>query len=378
MKFSQKSQNITPFYVMELLERAKEMEKGGKKIIHLEVGEPDSDTPQVIKDEMIKSLLNNRTRYTHSQGVLELREAIAEDYWNKYHVTVAPDQIIVTAGTSNALFLIFSLLLEEGREILLPKPYYACYPNFIQFLGGKCDYFAIKEEEGYQYNLARIRERIKDSTAGLLVNSPSNPTGTVQEKKILEELAGLNIPIVSDEIYQGLTYGTTAHSMLEFTNHSYVINGFSKLYAMTGWRLGYLIAPKNSIRSMQKMQQNFYISANEFVQFAGIAALKHAHEFVPEMVEEYRQRRELTLECLEKIGLAPSYVPQGAYYVLLDVSQYTEDSMAFAIDILEKTGVAVTPGLDFGVNDHIRITYANSKENIREGISRLGNYFEGL
>ncbi|MBF0275581.1 MAG: pyridoxal phosphate-dependent aminotransferase [Nitrospinae bacterium] len=372
--FSQRSQEITPFYVMELLEKAKELEKEGRNIIHLEVGEPNHDTPEVIKNAAIKAIKDNKTKYTHSQGLLELREAIAENYYQSYGVTISPERIIVTSGTSNALFLIFSLLLENKREVIIPKPYYACYPNYIRFLDGIPMTFDISEKNNYQYELPKIKEKINDHTAALLINSPSNPTGAIQSKEVFENLAELNIPIISDEIYQGLVYDEVSHSVLEFNSEAFIINGFSKLHAMTGWRLGYLIAPENAIRPMQKIQQNFYISANEFVQWAGIAALKNEKSFIPDMVQEYKERRDIALKSLKEIGLNISYTPQGAYYILIDVSRYTDDSMAFALDILQKTGVAVTPGLDFGVNDHIRITYANSKENLRAGIKKLGDY----
>jgi len=305
---SAKAQTIPPFIVMEVLERAQELERSGQNVIHLEVGEPDFDTPEPVKQAAYKAIKDGETHYTHSLGMYELREAIAEHYLNKYSVDVSPDQIIVTSGTSPAMLLIFSALLNEGDEVILSNPYYACYPNFIRYVGGKPVFVNIYETDGFQYRVEEIQASLSHKTRGIMINSPSNPTGNLINEQTMCQIAQLTQGsnehpfIISDEIYHGLVYEGKEHSILEFTERAFVINGFSKLYAMTGWRLGYAISPKEFIRPMQKLQQNFFISAAAFVQRAGIAALKYAKGEVQRMVQTYAQRRKFMLRSLRELG----------------------------------------------------------------------------
>ena len=377
---SKKVKPITPFLVMEIMEKASVLEKKGNKIIHLEVGEPDFDTPSCIKEAAIKALEKGQTKYSHSLGIPELREAICESYLKNYKVSIHPDQIIVTSGTSPAMFLWFALLLNPGDEVILSDPYYACYPNFIRFMGGKTVLIKIYEKTGFQYQPEKIQSKITAKTKSIIINSPSNPTGTLLSPKIMKKIAQLGPWIISDEIYHGLVYKGKAHSILEYTNRAVVINGFSKLYAMTGWRLGYLIAPKKSIRPMQNIQQNFFISASSFIQYAGLAALKKAQAEVKQMVAIYNQRRKFIIQRLRQIGFGITVEPTGAFYILANAKPFCRnDSFNFCLEILEKTGVAVTPGIDFGENaeGYVRFSYANSLENIAEGMDRLGKYLKG-
>ncbi|MCL6449570.1 MAG: pyridoxal phosphate-dependent aminotransferase [Armatimonadetes bacterium] len=361
---------------MDVLERAQEMEARGEQVIHLEIGEPDFDTPEPVKEAARRALADGDTHYTASLGKPALREEIAAHYWNKYKVRVSPDQIIVTSGTSPAMLLIFSVLLEKGEEVILPDPHYACYPNFIRYLEGRPVFVPVREEDGFKYRVEEIKKRITSLTRAVMVNSPANPTGTVFNAEELKALAGLDQLIVSDEIYHGLVYEGEEHTILEFTGRAFVINGFSKLYAMTGWRLGYVIAPPEYIRPMQKIQQNLFICAPSFVQAAGIAALRDCAAQVAEMVRVYDRRRRYLLERLKKMGIATRVDPTGAFYALANVKQYTRDSYAFAFEILEKAKVAVTPGIDFGPNGegYLRLSYANSLENIKEGLDRLERF----
>jgi len=373
---SEKAKKMPPFIVMDILEKAQAMERKGKDIIHLEVGEPDFDTPQVIKEAAYRALSEGKTRYTHSLGLPELRGAVAEHYNLKYGVKVKPDQIIITSGTSPALFLTFAALLNPLDEIILPNPCYACSPNFINFLNGKPVFINVFEEDGFQYQPVKIKERVNTLTKAILINSPANPTGNLIKPEVMQEIAQNNHYIISDEIYHGLVYGEKEHTILEYTDKAFVLNGFSKLYAMTGWRLGYIIAPPEFVRPIQKIQQNFFISANNFVQWAGITALKETKEEVKTMVKTYNQRRKFIIPELKKMGFGIPVEPTGAFYVLANAKEFNPNSYELAMDILKNAGVAVTPGIDFGSNaeGYIRFSYTNSLDNLQEGINRLKKY----
>jgi aspartate/methionine/tyrosine aminotransferase len=375
-----RAREMKPFIVMDVMEQAGEMERRGQAVIHLEVGEPDFDTPEPIKEACLRAIREGETHYSHSQGLLLLREAICEHYAEKYGVTVSPDRVLITSGTSPAMLLLFSALLERGEEVILPNPHYPCYPNIISFVEGRSVLVDTEEEEGFQYLPAEIKKRVTPQTKGIIVNSPANPTGIVMDKKRMTEIASLSPFIISDEIYHGLVYKGAEHTMLEFTDRCFVLNGFSKLYAMTGWRLGYLIAPHEYIRPMQVMQQNLFISPNSFVQWAGIAALKDAHKEVEEMKEIYNRRREFMLTRLKEVGMRVAVEPTGAFYVLANARQYSADSYQLAFDILKKARVGVTPGIDFGsqAEGFLRFSYATSLENIEQGMERLQQYLAGL
>ncbi|MGE5398442.1 MAG: pyridoxal phosphate-dependent aminotransferase [Chitinophagales bacterium] len=377
-KFSSRAEQLSPFIVMEVLEKAQSMIAQGEDIIHLEVGEPDFPTPEPVKEAALRALKEDDTHYTHSLGKITLREEIARYYWDKYRVTVSPEQIIITSGTSPGMLLVFSALLEKGEEIILPDPYYACYPNFIRYVDGKPVFVPVSEEEGFKYRPEDIKRYLSPLTRAIMVNSPSNPTGEVFSPEDFKAVADLGQMIIADEIYNGLIYEGEEHSILEFTDRAFVINGFSKLYAMTGWRLGYVIAPREYIRAMQIMQQNFFICASSFAQEGGIAALRECNKEVQEMLRIYNERRVYLLERLKDIGIATRHDPSGAFYALGNVKKYTTDSYRFAFEILEKAKVAVTPGIDFGDNceGYIRFSYANSLTNIKEGLNRLEDFLK--
>ena len=376
MMISHKALEIPPFIAMDVMERALELEQKGEHVIHLEIGEPDFDTPQCIKEACFKALCDGQTHYTHSLGLLELREAISADYENKYGVPVTPDQILIASGTSTAMLLLFSAMLEEGDELILPNPYYPCYPNIIKYAGGVPVFVDVLEEEGFQYIPEMISSKIGPRTKGILINSPSNPTGNVLSGERMEEIAQFSPAIISDEIYHGLVYEGKAHSILEYTENAFVINGFSKLYAMTGWRLGYLIAPEGFIRPMQRLQQNLFISPNSFVQMAAITALQEAVGEVRHMRETYDQRRKFMIRRLRELGFGIMVEPTGAFYILANAKRFSGDSYHFAFDILEKAKVGIAPGIDFGTNAEgfLRFSYARSMEHIEEGIDRLEAY----
>ncbi len=373
---AKRTQEITPFIVMDVLEKACEMEKRGINVIHLEVGEPDFDAPKCVKAAVCDAMDRGMTHYCHSLGLPELREAISAYYEKTYGVSVDPNRIVVTSGTSPAIFVLFSALIEAGDEVILSDPYYACYPNFIRFLGGKVVTVPVYEEDGFQYRPEAIREKLTNRTKAVFINSPSNPTGNLLSADRMQAIANFGPHIVSDEIYHGLVYEGQEHSILEFTDHAFVLNGFSKLFAMTGFRLGYLIAPEAFIRPIQKIQQNFFISANPMVQMGGIAALREAAEDTARMKTVYDKRRRFMIQRLRELGFGITVEPTGAFYVFANARHLSSDSYALAFDILEKARVGVTPGIDFGPGGegYVRFSYANSMENIKEGMNRLEKY----
>jgi aspartate/methionine/tyrosine aminotransferase len=375
---SKKAQEIPPFLVMDVLEKAQELERMGEHVIHMEVGEPDFDTPECINEACYRAICEGKTHYTHSLGLIELREAISEDYWKRYRVKVSPEQILVASGTSPAMLLLFSALLEPSDEVILSNPYYPCYPNIIRFVDGSPVFVKVMEEEGFQYLPEMIEEKLGPRTKGIIINSPSNPTGNVMNSKRMIEITKFPPFIISDEIYHGLVYEGEAHSILEFTDRAFVINGFSKLYAMTGWRLGYVIAPKEFIRPMQKIQQNLFISASSFGQWGALVGLREAEKDIQKMRDIYDQRRCFLIPRLRGLGFGITVEPTGAFYILANAKRFSMDSYHFAFNILEEAKVGVTPGIDFGTNaeGYLRFSYANSMENIVEGMNRLERYLK--
>jgi len=374
---SKRADKFTSFIVMDVMAKAEELERCGENVIHLEVGEPDFPTPKVVVEAAVEALQNNKTRYTHALGLLELRQAICDFYFREYRVRIIPEQVLVSTGTSPALLFAMLAILDKGDEVIVSNPLYPCYQNFILAAGGKLKEIKTRPEEGFQYRPADIKKKITPRTKAIFINSPSNPTGIVMNKEQLQNVAQFKKQyIISDEIYHGLVYKDRAHSVLEFTDRAFVINGFSKLYAMTGWRLGYCVFPQEFSKVMQRIHQNFMISASGFVQWAGIAALTKAQKDVAEMVKIYDERRRYMLERLKKMGFVIHVEPTGAFYVFADARKFCKDSYKEAFRITEQAKVGVTPGIDFGSGGEgfLRFSYANSLENIREGLNRLEKY----
>ncbi len=364
---------------MDILEALERKKARGESVISFSLGEPDLVPHPSVRKACIQALEENFTRYTHSQGLLELRTAIANHYKNKYGVTVDPEQIIVTGGSSPAFLLAFSVLLSASDEVILSNPHYPCYPSFVEYLNGRSIFVRTYEEDGFQYRPQEIKKKISKKTKVILVCSPSNPTGTLLSEENLKEISDLtskNRYIVSDEIYHGLVYKGREHSILEFTDKAFVINGFSKAYCMMGYRLGYLIAPKPFIRTLQILHQNFFISANSFVQKAGLAALASGEEHLKKMRPVFDERRCTMLAGLKELGFGVPVEPTGAFYIFANAKKFTKDSIRFAFDLLEKTGVGVTPGVDFGSagEGYIRFSYATGLDNIKEGLRRIRGF----
>lgn len=373
---SRRSAEIEPFLAVEVAERAQALERAGADIVYLAFGEPDFEAPPVVRDAMDRALKDGRTGYTHSLGVLELREAIAEHYRAAYGVAVTPDQVLVTPGTSPAMLLLFGHLLDPGDEVIISDPYYACYPNFIRYAGGRPITVPVHEADGFQYRPEAIRERLGERTRAVMINSPANPTGAVLSDERLTAIAALGPTVVSDEIYHGLTYEGPERTILQFTDRAFVLNGFSKRFAMTGYRLGWIVGPRDDIRGLQKLFGNFFISTNAFVQYAGVAALREATDDALGFRARFAERRRAMIDGLRAIGLGVGFEPTGAFYVLANAKRYTQDSVRFAFEILETCHVAVTPGAAFGPNaeGYLRFSYANSVERIHEGLRRIGAF----
>jgi len=371
------SGEIKPFIVMDVLEKAMKLERAGRSIVHLEIGEPDFPTPVSITEAAVEAMMNGQTHYTDSRGTPQLREAIASYYRRNYNVSVDAENVLVTMGTSPAMFMVLSVLIENpSDEVLLGNPCYPCYPNFVKMAGGIPRFVETDPAEGFQLTAARLKDAVTRNTKCIIINSPSNPTGTLIEPDELEKIASLGVPIISDEIYHGLVYGKRAYSMLEFTTDTFVLNGFSKLFAMTGWRLGYIIAPERYVRRLHILLQNLYISSNSFVQHAAVRALEGDIPEIEEMKKRYDARRRLLLEKLPELGIEIPVEPRGAFYFFINMKHIDNDSYRLAFDILEEVGVATTPGIDFGSRGegYLRISYANSIENISEGLKRLGEF----
>jgi len=376
---SHRANEFTSFIVMDVMAKAEELERKGEHVIHLEVGEPDFMTPKIIEEAAIEALKKQKVKYTHALGLLELREAICEYYYNEYNVSLSPDQILVTTGTSPALLFAMLAIINPGEDVIVSNPRYPCYQNFIIAAGGLVNEIVTYPQEGFQYRPDDIKKKITPKTKAIMINSPCNPTGIVMSKDALQTIAQFDKQfIISDEIYHGLVYKDRAHSILEFTDKAFVINGFSKLYAMTGWRLGYCIFPKEFTNVMQRIHQNFMISANNFIQWAGIAALKHAKQDVDNMRNTYNSRREYMIRRLQSMGFTIHVEPTGAFYVFADARTFCSDSYTEAFNIIEKVKVGVTPGIDFGSagQGFLRFSYATSLENIQEGLNRIETYLK--
>lgn len=377
---ARRARPLTSFIAMDILQEAQAMRAKGKDVISLALGEPDFPAPLAVKTAVREALNEDFTHYTHSQGLPALREAICEHYRRRYGVGVSPEQVIVTSGTSPAMLLIFGTLLNPGDEVILSDPHYPCYSNFIKFLEGKPAYVRIREEEGFQFQAPTVKKKISRRTKAIFINSPANPTGCVLEADVMKDLAGLGKYLVSDEIYHGLTYQGKEHTVLEFTDKAFVLNGFSKAYAMTGFRLGYLIAPKAFIPVMQKMQQNFYISTSSIIQRGGIAALKEGQKDLARFRGIFQERRKVMLDGVRRLGFRVAVEPTGAFYVFANAKHFTKDSYRFAFDLLKKARVGVTPGIDFGPGGEgfIRFSYATDVQRIREGLDRIGSYLKKM
>jgi (5-formylfuran-3-yl)methyl phosphate transaminase len=377
MESSNRMTPVTSFIVMDILERAMEMERDGTDVVHLEVGEPDFAPPPAVVESLCRAARDGHTHYTHSLGVYALREAIADWYRRTYGVSVDPERVIVTPGTSGAFLNAIAVLLDPGDKLLLTDPGYPCYPNFARLLSVEPYLLPIEAADGFIPRKDCILHAIEQGVKTVLLASPANPTGALMDPDLLRWLTALPVPFISDEIYHGLVYSNEpAHSALEYADDVMVINGLSKRLAMTGLRIGWAIVPKNLVRPFQKLNQNLFICADSISQQAAITALTDpsVDGAVASMVQTYDRRRKALIDGLTKIGFRIHYEPRGAFYVFADISDFSRDGYDFAYRILREARVACTPGIDFGRNqtDHfLRFAYTVEESRIREGMARI-------
>lgn len=383
MKVTQRAKKISPFYVMELLEKAKEMEARGEDIIHMEVGEPDFTTPQLVKDEAIKAIISGETYYTHSLGITELRQKISTFYEKSEGLTISPERIIITNGTSGAFLLLASVLLERGRTLALSDPGYPCYRNFALLADAEIISLQVGAKSGYQIVPDQIGS-LKTGPDVLILCNPSNPTGSVYHEETIAQLyqivSGRDGVLVVDEIYGGLTYEQALRSALHVREDIIVVNGFSKTHAMTGWRLGWMVVPQELVRPIQKVAQNVFISPPSIAQQAALYAFDVDND-LNVMRKTYQERRDYVLPRLRKLGFSVPIDPEGAFYIYAGIEKWGLDSMEFVERALIEAKVAITPGYDFGsymAGSHVRFSYANSIERLKEGCNRLEKWLQTL
>jgi aspartate/methionine/tyrosine aminotransferase len=370
---------------MEILERARGHEAAGRDIVHMEIGEPDFPTPPAIIRAAQQHLATGMALgYTPAGGLPALREAISGYYQDRFGVAPDPRRIFLTPGASGALTLVLGLMVDAGDEILVADPGYPCYPNFILLAGGVPKALPVGVGTSFNLTAAQISETWSLNTRGVLLASPSNPTGTVMPRKTLEEVIQTVESrrgfVISDEIYHGLEYGETAISALALSDQSFVINSFSKYFGMTGWRLGWAVVPEWAVDAAERLAQNLFISAPTLSQYAALCAFSSENrEELEHRREAFAQRRELLLHGLRDLGFGLSARADGAFYVYADSSRFASDSEAFARGLLDEAGVAVTPGTDFGMHgaqNHIRFAYTASIPRIHEALSRIQNFLQ--
>lgn len=381
---AQRSKDINPFYVMDILAQAKQLEQQGQDIIHMEVGEPDFETPQPIIEAGIAALKAGKTHYTPALGLPELREAIANWYQTQYQVTVSPNRIVVTPGASGALLLVMGALLERDKKVLLADPGYPCNRNFARFVEGKAQGIAVGADSNYQLTAEHINEHWDDDTQLALVASPSNPTGTVLSRQQLTDLSAAikakHGHFVVDEIYHGLSYdGIDTPTVLSIDQNAFVINSFSKFFGMTGWRLGWLVVPEQYEPVMDRLAQNLFLAAPTMSQYAALAAFnKNTLELLEQRRQVFEQRRDSLFPALDTLGLDLTATPQGAFYIYANCSKLLNEqypnSMALSRYFLQQAGVAITPGNDFGryqAEQYIRFAYTTNQQRLVEAVERI-------
>ena len=373
---------IEPFHVMELLARAKALEAQGRSIVHMEIGEPDFPTPRPVCEAGIAALERGDLFYTPALGLPELREAIAGFYRTRYGVTVASERIVITSGSSGALLLAIAVLVGAGEKVLLADPGYPANRHFVRMMEGEPVGVPVGPDSHYQLNRALLERYWDEHTVAALIATPSNPTGTIIGMDALADMAafvnGRGGALMVDEIYHGLVYEGAVQTALTLPGNVFVINSFSKYFNMTGWRLGWMVAPEAYLPALDRLSQNVYLSAPTPAQHAALAA------FTPETLavlderrDAFKARRDFLVPALRDLGFGIPHTPEGAFYVYADCSAFTTDSYRFALDLLEQAGVAITPGLDFGAHQperHVRFAYTREIDVLAEGVERLARF----
>ena len=373
---------IEPFYVMEIVKEAQRLAAAGRSIVHLSIGEPDFTAPPPVQAAAREAIDAGMTRYTPALGTDALREAIAADYARRYQLAVDPQRVVVTAGASGALLLALAALLERDRTLLMPDPSYPCNRHFAALLEGRAQLLPCGPETRFQPTAAMIEASWDGQTAGVLLASPSNPTGTSIEQPVLAAIADCVRArsgfLIVDEIYQGLSYDRAPATALSLGDDVLALASFSKYFSMTGWRLGWLVAPHSLVPTLEKLAQNLFICPSAIAQHAALACFSPEALAVYEMRrEEFRRRRDYLVPALRRLGFDVPVVPDGAFYIYAGTSRFAADSWEFAFELLRETGVCVVPGRDFGraqTSRYVRLSYANGLELLEEAVSRMEKY----
>ncbi len=383
-QISRRAKSIQPFMVMTVLERALALERQGINIVHFEIGEPDFDTPELVRERACEKIRAGATHYTHSRGITELREKISALNEDTRGVKYDPiSEILVSGGTSPIFLIALGAILNPGDEVLLCDPGYPCYENFVSFFQGRVVRIPVYEKDRFDVTPEAIQAGITKKTRAIILNSPSNPTGQINSEKTLRAVADLasdnDLWIISDEIYASIAYDNikvpSITALPQVRERTILLDGFSKFYAMTGWRLGYTCAPAPLVDQMVKIQQNFLICPPSISQYAGLAAFD-CHGDTTAMVAEYARRRTLIVQGLNELPGVRCLSPAGAFYVFANVGEISMDSFSLAQDLLDKAHVAITPGIAFGPHGegYLRFSFATALDNIREGLTRLRTY----
>ena len=383
-RLASRMEGIAPFHVVVLINRAKELEAQGRSVANMVVGEPDAPTPPLIAAAGIRAIEGGRISYTSSLGIAPLRDSIAAWYHTRYGVEVPRSRVIVTAGSSGALLLTMGVLLSPGDQVLMADPGYPCNRHFVRTMEGEAVGIPVGSQTAYQLTAALVEKHWTAKTAAVLIASPSNPTGTLIDHGELQRIHAVvrarDGVLIVDEIYHGLTYGKRDRSALEFADDVFIINSFSKYFGMTGWRLGWMVAPEQYIAPVDKLAQNLFISPSDLAQQAALAAF---HPDTVALLEQrrdaFREQRDFLLPELRRLGFDIPVTPEGAFYIYANCERLTSDSYRFCWDLLEKAGVAVAPGLDFGdhrARQHVRFSYPKSIPVLADGVERLRKYLE--
>ncbi len=381
---SSRARRVKPFHVMDLLARAQQMQAQGREVLHLEVGEPDFATAQPIIDAGISALEKQYTHYTPATGLPELRQAVAEYYARKFAVTIDASRIIITPGASGALQLALCCLLDAGDEVLLSDPGYPCNRNIAELLGIKTRALPVSAEQNYQLSAGQIEAEWNERTRAAMVSTPSNPTGTRLEAQSMQALlvavAHKQGHLIVDEIYQGLVYDADDGTALQYSSDGFVINSFSKYFGMTGWRLGWMVVPENYVSAVDRMAQNLFLAAPTPSQYAALAAFLPETEVILQLRRaEFQQRRDYLLPALQALGFEIARQPEGAFYIYANGSAITGDAFRWSCNLLEQTGVAVTPGVDFGdyqAGQHLRFAYTRPMAELQRAVQLIDQFIQ--
>ena len=382
IKIAHRMDRIQPFYVMDLLAKARKLEAAGRSIIHMEIGEPDFVTPEPIIRAGQQALAEGRTHYTPATGLPKLKQTLARHYQHQFNSAIDPDRIIITPGASGALQLIMSILVNPGEAVLMADPGYPCNRHFVELVGGEPIGIPVDASTDYQLTADLVEAHWRDNTRVVLIASPANPTGTIvsdSELRALHQLVSRRGGVlIVDEIYQGLVYEQKPTTALSISDNLFVVNSFSKYFGMTGWRLGWLVAPETTIDALDRLAQNLFLAAPTPSQYAALSAFTaETTQILEQRREEFQQRRDFLLPALRQLGFSLPVKPQGAFYIYANCEAITDNSSRFAAALLDQAGVAITPGRDFGHHkpeQHLRFAYTTSMEQLEEGVERLRHF----